>query len=188
VVYADFESATNPEGKQYPICYCLFCPNLYFKLKCLDRLVRDYNEDEDKLCKQLCKHLQRIYTIASNNINKFVKMKQLTNEQEAQFCKADKCERCHQEFTIDNKKCKHHDHLTGEYVGAYCNSCNLKIKYTNFKIRVVFHNFTGYDGHFIIRLALKTLKIPSRYQFMIGTSNERLSYIQYDNFIFMDSA
>jgi hypothetical protein len=33
VVYADFEAATNPEGKQYPICYCLFCPDLYFKLK-----------------------------------------------------------------------------------------------------------------------------------------------------------
>jgi hypothetical protein len=88
---------------------------------------------------------------------------------------------------VDNKKCKHHDHLTGEYIGAYCNSCNLKIKYTNFKIRVVFHNFTGYDGHFIIRLALKVLNIPSRHQFMIGTSNERLSYIQYDRFIFMDS-
>jgi ABC-type Fe3+-citrate transport system substrate-binding protein len=86
---------------------------------------------------------------------------------------------------VDNKKCKHHDHLSEEYVGAYCNICNLKIKYVNFKVRVVFHNFKAYDGHFIIRLALKVLKTPAQYQFMIGTSNERLSYIQYDNFIFM---
>jgi hypothetical protein len=86
--------------------------------------VKYYDEDE-KICEQLCKHLKKIYTLAFHNINKFVKMKPLTNEQEAQFCKADKCERCHQEFTIDNKKCKHHDHLTGEYVGAYCNSCNI---------------------------------------------------------------
>jgi hypothetical protein len=46
----------------------------------------------------------------------------------------------------------------------------------------------GYDGHFLIRLALKVLKVPAKYQFMIGSSDEQLSYIQYDNFIFMDSA
>jgi hypothetical protein len=91
---ARFESATKDDGKQYPVAYCLFCPDLYFKVKCLDGLVKYYNEDEEALCEQLCKHLNRIYAIASYNINKFVKMKPLSNEQEVQFCKADKCELC----------------------------------------------------------------------------------------------
>jgi hypothetical protein len=46
----------------------------------------------------------------------------------------------------------------------------------------------GYDGYFIIRLALKTIKAPASKQFIIGSSNEHLSYIVYGKFIFMDSA
>jgi hypothetical protein len=188
VVYADFESITTPDGKQHPIAYCLYCPDLYRKFKCLEGLIKRCDPNEDKLCAQLCKDLNLIYYKASQRLQFCIKLQQLTEEQEANFQEADKCEFCNQEFSDTNKKCRHHDHTTGEYIGAYCNNCNLKMKYVNFKIRVVFHNFTGYDGHFIIRLALKVLKIPSQYQFMIGTSNERLSYIQYDRFIFMDSA
>jgi hypothetical protein len=187
IVYADFESATGNNGKEYPIGYCLYCPDLY-KLGYIEGLQKNYNEDEEKLIGQLCKHLKKIYSKAFYNLHRYLKLKSLTPEQEMQFQKADRCERCKQEFTASNRKCRHHDHVTGDYIGAYCNSCNLKIRYVNFKVRVVFHNFKTYDGHFIIRLALKVLNVPSNYQFMIGSSNEQLSYIQYDNFIFMDSA
>jgi hypothetical protein len=44
VVYADFEAARGHDGRQYPICYCLFCPDLY-KLGCLEGLKKFYHED-----------------------------------------------------------------------------------------------------------------------------------------------
>jgi RNase P subunit RPR2 len=70
-----------------------------------------------------------MYSKAFYNLHRYLKVKPLTPEQEEQFNKADKCERCKQEFTPSNKKCRHHDHVTGEYIVAYCNSCNLKIRY-----------------------------------------------------------
>ena len=40
------------------------------------------------------------------------------------------CELCHGPFTKKNKKTKHHYcHLSGLYIGPYCNTCNLKLKY-----------------------------------------------------------
>ena len=39
------------------------------------------------------------------------------------------CELCHESFTKKNKKTKHHCHLSGLYIGQYCNTCNLKLKY-----------------------------------------------------------
>jgi hypothetical protein len=142
----------------------VFCPDLY-KLGYLGGLKKFYHQDEEKVVEQLCKDLKPLYNKAFYNLNRYIKLKPLTKEHEESFNKADKY--CNQEFTVDNKKCRHHDHTTGEYIGAYCNSCNLKIKYINFKVRVVFHNMKGYDGHFLIRLAINVLKVPAKYQFIL---------------------
>jgi hypothetical protein len=79
VVYADFESATGHDGRQYPLGYCLYCPDLY-KLGYIEGLQKYYNEDEEKVAGQLCKHLKQIYAKAFYNLNKYIKMKPLTNE------------------------------------------------------------------------------------------------------------
>ncbi|MCS7318269.1 MAG: DNA polymerase, partial [Candidatus Dojkabacteria bacterium] len=92
-----------------------------------------------------------------------------------------------EEFSPENPKCIHHDHTSGKFVCALCKKCNIAISEQNLKIRVIFHNFKGYDSHFIIRLAVKTFNISEIDQFIIGTSNQQFSYIQYGNFIFMDS-
>jgi hypothetical protein len=108
VFYADFEGATGHDGKQYPICYCLFCPDLY-KPGYLEGLKKFYNQDEEKVVEQLCKDLEQISNKAFYNLNKDIKLKPLTKEEQEKFDKADKCDRCKQEFTVDNKKCRHHD-------------------------------------------------------------------------------
>ena len=56
-------------------------------------------------------------------------MKTLTAEQQLQHAAATTCELCHGSFTMKNKKTKHHCHLSGYYIGPYCNTCNLKLKY-----------------------------------------------------------
>ena len=56
-------------------------------------------------------------------------MTTLTAEQQLKHAAATTCELCHGSFTMKNKKMKHHCHLSGLYIGPYCNTCNLKVKY-----------------------------------------------------------
>jgi len=80
----------------------------------------------------------------------------------------------------DNRKVHHHDHVSGKYLFAACNSCNLQLKPVkcngsnskrlgnkgqhmtpaeeavetyeqNFFLPVVFHNLKCHDAHFVIK-------------------------------------
>ena len=48
------------------------------------------------------------------------------------------------------KKCFDHDHYTGKYRSAMCNSCN-KVCKNERMFPVFFHNFSGYDSHLLLR-------------------------------------
>ena len=65
------------------------------------------------------------------------------------FDGAKNCTYCKQPFLPDNSnKVRDHDHVTGEYRGAACTKCNLMARRTC-KIPIFFHNFRGYDSHFV---------------------------------------
>ena len=63
-------------------------------------------------------------------------MKTLTAEQQLQHAAATTCELSHSQCTKKNKKSKHHCHLSGLYIGHYCNTCNLKLNYKKVKIPI----------------------------------------------------
>lgn len=46
-------------------------------------------------------------------------------------------------------KVRDHYHLTGKFRGAAHNQCNLDFQITK-TIPIVFHNFSGYDGHLLV--------------------------------------
>ena len=62
------------------------------------------------------------------------------------------CYICEKKFLETEKKVVDHDHLTGEVRGIAHNYCNLKFHLENIKIPIFFHNFKGYDSHYIIIL------------------------------------
>ena len=55
-------------------------------------------------------------------------------------------------ITNDNKyyKVRDHCHFTSKYRGAAHNNCNLRYKIAK-EVPIVFHNFSTYDYHFIIK-------------------------------------
>ena len=53
------------------------------------------------------------------------------------------------------KKVREHDHLSGKYRGAACQSCNTKEGKTTKLIPVFFHNGSNYDFHFLIEELMK---------------------------------
>jgi len=115
-------------------------------------------------------------------------MDPLTDTQQTDCDSTTTCGACGQDFTKSNDKVRHHDHVSGQFLFAACNNCNLTLKmpnrkrkvtegqrpnkkpkfdkdYTkNFFLPVVFHNLKSYDAHFVIKHFKKQYTARSRDQ------------------------
>ena len=87
--------------------------------------------------------------IQNNKMNKI-----LSKEEEITHTSKLMCDECNSSFSKNNKKCIHHDHITGKYISSICNKCNLKFQYKKF-LPVYVHNLKNYDGHFIVNAMSK---------------------------------
>ncbi|CAC5384025.1 unnamed protein product [Mytilus coruscus] len=74
--------------------------------------------------------------------------------EEDEFQEATECYICGKEFE-ENNKVREHDHLSGKYRGAACQSCNTKEGKATKLIPVFFHNGSNYDFHFLIEELMK---------------------------------
>jgi hypothetical protein len=93
---------------------------------------------------------------------------------------------------VNSPKVRHHCHVTGKYVGAWCRRCNYLEGKKKLQLVVFFHNLRGNDAHMILRYGLMEIaklhgKDGNVRQFIIGKSAEKLSSFQFGNFIFRDS-
>jgi len=113
----------------------------------------------------------------SEEIDKIIRegkpMTPLSQQKQAEYRKATVCGNCGNGFTHQNYKVRHHCHISGDFLFAACNGCNLQLKPTkcrgtkrrytteneeaevhymnNYFLPVVFHNLMGYDGHLILK-------------------------------------
>jgi len=109
----------------------------------------------------------------SHVITQNVSMLALTDEQVRDYDSSTVCKNCNGGVAKKNPKVHHHCHVSGKYLAAVCNNCNLQLrprKCSNMKrhhmtaaeraaesyeqdffLPVVFHNLKCYDGHFILR-------------------------------------
>ena len=83
----------------------------------------------------------------------FNKPLQITEDDENDFKKANKCHICNKKYTEKDIRVRDHCHITGKYRGSAHQDCNLKLKINpeEIKIPVIFHNLRGYDSHFIMQ-------------------------------------
>jgi len=73
-----------------------------------------------------------------------------TNEDKILFDNATQCYICENNFEKLNLiKCRDHSHVNGKFLGAACNTCNLRRQKPN-KLKIFIHNGSRYDFHFII--------------------------------------
>ena len=74
------------------------------------------------------------------------------------------CHICKKKFCYDKnkKKVRDHCHYTGKFRGAAHSECNLICKAPK-EIRVVFHNGSAYDDHFIIKQLAEELEGKFKY-------------------------
>ena len=93
-------------------------------------------------------------------------MKPLTNKEIKSYEKQKVCYICEKKFCYDknkkseydlNHKVRDHCHYTGNFITAAHNICNLRYNVPK-KIRIVFHNGSTYDYHFVIKKLAEEFK------------------------------
>ena len=115
----------------------------------------------------------------SRIVRGYVDMLPLTDQEAYDYEQSVVCGNCGGPFTKDNKRTHHHDHVSGRYLFAACNCCNLQLKAVkcnrgkqkkkkrckqstkefakemyeeeDFFVPVLMHNLRSYDSHFIIK-------------------------------------
>jgi len=82
---------------------------------------------------------------------------QMTDEDKNAFEQTVNCYICNIKFDSTEVKCADHDHLSGSYLGAACNKCNLNRRQSDQQINCFCHNLISYDSHFIIQAIPKVM-------------------------------
>ena len=100
----------------------------------------------------------------------------LNGHEEDEFQKANECYICGEEFK-EREKVREHNHLSGKYRGASCQSCNTKEGKATKLIPVFFHNGSNYDFHFLIE---ELMKYEDKYNKVKLLSKSSENYISID--------
>ena len=90
----------------------------------------------------------------------------------------------------EEEKVRDHCHLTGKFRGGAHWDCNINLKLTK-NVRVIFHNFRGYDSHLIFseldKFDVKTSVVPNGLEkYMVFFFNKILVFI--GNMKYMNSS
>ena len=130
----------------------------------------------------------------SQILNRNVTMNKLTLDQLLKHDNARNCMTCDKEFTAPNPKVHHHCHVTGNYLGAACQACNLQLKFRKSNkrwfIACFLHNSSAYDSHLIIKnfhnKEAKITVIPNNTEKFIGFQIDSIRYL--DSFKFLPAS
>jgi hypothetical protein len=158
VIYADFESCLVPVdgdtdvlAEHIPSGFCAYTVSWDEEHE-TDPIVYSGPDCMDVFYDHLAAEQWRIVSILKTKYE----MELLNDNDREHFDRATECPRCFQPFSGDRKKVMHHNHRTGKFIDALCNSCNLQIQNRLF-IPVVFHNLKNYDAHHVFKYFSKRL-------------------------------
>jgi len=104
------------------------------------------------------------------------------------FQNAQVCYLCNEKFsTFDKKwsKCRDHDHMTGEFLGAAHNVCNLTRREQG-KVIGMAHNFSGYDSHILLKAIAKSDRKDIALK-AIPLNQQKFKCLQINNTLLLDS-
>ena len=196
-VYADFECINQPQNtpnvlfKQIPIAvgYYVISPvgNYYYSYFGTD------------CTKWFVNRMLTLEKIASKYFKTNLEL-QITPQEEESFQLAEECWLCEEPFgssvdfsksrenSLGGEKVRDHDHLTGKYRGAAHNICNINCKQRSSSfVPIFFHNFSGYDCHFIFEELLTEAYNQNYNPTIIPKSLETYVSVQVGCLRFLDS-
>ena len=123
-MYADFESFIDENDVHVVSGFCTLLTSKF-----------DFLNDEVPFCysgpeplKHFFEHLSDVRGKIESILAINHPMDPLTDEERLAHDQATHCRKCSSPFTPLNRKVHHHCHVTSSYLGATCNTCNLKLK------------------------------------------------------------
>ena len=193
VLYADFESFIDNKGIHTPSGFCTLLVSSIEKYNKETAYVYSGPDPMAHFFDHLTEVKTKVKSILSNNVS----MKKMTSEEEKRHAEASSCGVCGGSFNAKNLKVRHHCHITGNYLAAACNNCNLKLKPRkmsgigedqgrDFFIPVFFHNLRGYDSHLIIKALTKKIVDKDEIR-VIANSTEKFISFQIGGLRFLDT-
>lgn len=194
-ITADFEATLIPyqdDTSSNTIKYQEHKPNSFgLKFECIypeynkDVIIIN-NENEEELMKLFVENCEELthYAYSLTQKNKIFDFNNgWTNDEKEYHNKINQCQECHNHFDNKNKKCVHHDHITGKYINTLCSKCNLDFKYKRF-IPIYLHNLKSYDSHFIVPYLAKYGQTSDTNVSCIPNNEEK--YISFSKNIVVD--
>ena len=155
VMYCDFESILKKtENEKYhdKVQHELssYCYNLVCRERPVFNRFKLYRGDgNESVIDHFLTEIKNVLDHIKQCKKKFYSLPALNNEEMVRHKKLKRCEICDVKFDKDIKRVQHHNHISGDYIGTVCQSCNSKIR-TDTTLYIVFHYLKGYDIHYII--------------------------------------
>jgi len=171
-------SYTEPVADQHPITYSLVI------LDQNGEIIHKKTHSTDNAADHLINHLlEEEETWLSNLFNSCVEMA-LNKKDWVVYNQTTSCYMCKTVFNDNIVKCRDHCHFTGKFLGASCQSCNLRRRRPR-KLNIFLHNGSKYDFHFIVKAlnnkpGVKNINI-------LPYNGENFRTISFNCFTFVDS-
>ena len=189
--FVDFESTLNDVIKRddqelikendNTTFYQKHVPNSYgIKFDCIhNNYSENYksfvSKDDKLLCKTFIEELE-IYAKKAYDITQKNKQNILWKNDEKEKHKNNKsCNNCKCIYDKNNYKVAHHDHINGNFIDSYCNTCNLKFQYKKF-LPVYIHNLKGYDSHLFINALYNYGSIDKKFSCIPNNEEKYISF------------
>ncbi|XP_051176794.1 uncharacterized protein LOC127291636 [Leptopilina boulardi] len=205
IIYADCESLLIPvetpqETNKTEVFQNHKLLSIGYYLKCaFDDSLSVYSAspiDEEDPAKWFSKELKDLSNNLDTRFKNPVPIEILTPQQMAAFRNDNTCHICKKKIAHGEVKVRDHCHLTEKFRGPAHQECNINYHESQ-TIRVVFHNLSGYDAHFIIEAIAtefdgKVDLLPiNKEKYISFTKNIKNSFVKFrfiDSFKFMASS
>ena len=123
-IYADFESFIG-EGDEHQVSgFCCLTVSSFDFLNNEEAIVYS----GENVIQTFFQHIQKEHNRINSILSQCNPMDNLSEEEQLIYDAATRCNTCDKIFSERNAKIRHHDHLTGKFIAATCNTCNLKLK------------------------------------------------------------
>ena len=132
VLYCDFESYLKPAtddddgtiiSRHIPSGFCCLRVSSYSKY-----VTEPVVFSGENVMERFFEHLRSEKREICRILGFQAPMKLLTDEQQATYDSSFICPKCNVTYCNYNRKVRHHDHVSGDFVSALCNNCNLQVK------------------------------------------------------------